>query len=88
MTAFEVEQWRCEEDIRERYMCVIGKSVCVCVHVSDLSLDTWVNSPGHLERLIDFSCDHRSFRDGMHATTHPEEQTRVFVDSKCVDGDT
>lgn len=53
------------------------ESVCVCV--SDLSSDTWVNSPLHLELQIDISCDHRSSRDGMHATTHPEEQTRVAV---------
>lgn len=66
-------------------MHVIG-SVCV----SDLSLDTWVNSSGHLELLIDFSCDHRGFGDGRHAMTHPEEQTCVcvFVEHKRGAGDT
>lgn len=44
------------EDMREKGTCVRLKNV----RVSDLGLDTWVNSPGHLELLIDFSCDQRA----------------------------
>lgn len=38
-----------------------------------------MNSPDHLELLIDFSCDHRSGLDTMNAATRPVEQASVFV---------
>lgn len=51
-----------------------------------------MNSPGHLELLIDISCDDRSCGDGTHAMTRPEETNTcgcvcVCVLEDSIDGD-